>query len=177
MARPADSPDMPRVSPARRRRSSPSLLHSLRRRAGGASNRPDGGPSDSTRPRRRRGRRGPRFSAVSAASAVEYFNSLLSNGLHRRRKMRFCAVAAPSCAAFAPSCAANLFSACRSCRFSGSIRWGDAAVLLLDERSQSRVEDRASVIDFGPIGSFVHGDRDDPALSVAEELDTDPDRQ
>ena len=51
---------------------------------------------------RKPGTGGPAIQRPSAVSAVEYPNSLLSNGLHRRLKMRFSAVAAPSCAASAP---------------------------------------------------------------------------
>jgi hypothetical protein len=52
--------------------------------------------------RRRRELKDPRFSAVSAASAVRCLKSLISQVLHRRRKMRRCAAAAPFSAAFAP---------------------------------------------------------------------------
>jgi hypothetical protein len=49
--------------------------------------------------RRRRELKDPRFSAVSA---VRCLKSLISQVLHRRRKMRRCAAAAPFSAAFAP---------------------------------------------------------------------------
>ena len=45
-----------------------------------------------------RGTGGPAIQRPSAVSAVGSLNLLLSNGLHRRLKMRFSAVAAPSCA-------------------------------------------------------------------------------
>jgi hypothetical protein len=44
----------------------------------------------------------PAIQRPSAVSAVRCHNFSRSNDLHRRRKTRLCAVAAPSCAAFAP---------------------------------------------------------------------------
>jgi hypothetical protein len=48
------------------------------------------------------GTEGPAIQRPSAVSAVGFLNPLLSNGLHRRVKMCFSAVAAPSCAVSAP---------------------------------------------------------------------------
>ena len=91
------------------------------------------GPAIQRRQRRQRRR-------ISQPIAIKWFASTAQNATLRR-----------GCAVLRRVCAANLFSTCRSCRFSGSIRWGDGAVLLLEVGSESLINDRAAVIGRGRI--------------------------
>ena len=70
----------------------------------------------------------------------------------------------------APRLRRDLVSTCRSCRLPESIRSRDRAVLLLDEGSESLANDHALGIGRRRIASFGHGNRVDPARSIAQEL-------
>ena len=77
-------------------------------------------------PRSAGGREVPRFSAqrrqrrrISQLIALKWLASTAQNAVQRR-----------GCAVLRRGCAAGPVSTCRSCRFSGSIRWGDGVVLL-----------------------------------------------
>ena len=63
---------------------------------------------------------------------------------------------------------------CRSRRVSGLIRWADAAVLFVDVRSESRVDERAFVICQGCLPFFAQGDGDEAVKGFALELESIP---
>ena len=81
-----------------------------------------GGRSRDSAPERRQRRR------ISQLIALKCLASTAQNAVQRR-----------GCAVLRRGCAADLVSTCRLCRLSGSIRWGDGAVLLFNIGSESLV--------------------------------------